>query len=368
MRQSEMDLLLAKGEYEVRSYFLCGLSARANNVNGTTMYLTNKRLVLEFMNNNEVSRREIPVDKITFVKSHYYEEEEDPTFAQNCVKQGTSLTIVGVLLSIFGLVGTLGVFDIFSLFGLTMPLLNLIFVGIALGFIAGGIAKFVKAKKFRPRVGKRLELLIGTDLDFEKGVSFTTDTTGKLRANMRTYRGTAANSLVGRVQLTPTREAKKMTNELGALIIDIKAGLYDEDPEVKAAREEKEREEKRQKRIEEQRKKRELEAQLALEEEKRKSRQTTTEVSKKDLKEKKRRVVDNSYYDENIKKDREARMAKYGAPLDIDVDTLEDPAIPSAMTMQLKKSKMNVPQKKKNINNDLIDDEYEAIIKSLNIN
>ena len=62
---------------------------------------------------------------------------------------------------------------------------------------------------------------------------------------MRTYSGTAFNSLLGRVELSPTREAKKMIIEIGALLIYIKAGMYDEDPEVREKREREAREKKK---------------------------------------------------------------------------------------------------------------------------
>ncbi len=360
MRQAEMDLLLAKDEYEIRSYFLCGASARTNNVDGTSMILTNKRLVLEYMNNFEVSRKEIPIDQITFVKSHYYEEEEDPTFANNCMRKGILFIVFSILSVILGVVGLTGIFDMFSLFGLNIPLLNLVFVVIAIVLLSFGISNFRKAKKFKPRIGKRLELLIGTSLDFDKGLSFTTDSTGKLRDNMRTYSGTKDNSLIGKVSLSPTREAKKMTNELGALIIDIKAGLYNEDPAIKAKREAEEKERIRQEKIQE--KNKVLKEQKVLAEENNNEKKSKTETTP--LKKKSKPQVE---VDEKIKKDREARMAKYGVPMEeLDEDELEDD-VPSAISMQFKKSKMKPPQKKKS-EDELIDEEYEAIMKSLNMN
>ncbi len=361
MRQAEMDLLLAKDEYEIRSYFLCGASARTNNVDGTSMILTNKRLVLEYMNNFEVSRKEIPIDQITFVKSHYYEEEEDPTFANNCMRKGILFIVCSILSVILGVVGVTSVFDMFSLFGLNIPLLNLIFVVIAIVLLSFGISNFKKAKKFKPRIGKRLELLIGTSLDFDKGLSFTTDSTGKLRDSMRTYSGTKDNSLIGKVSLSPTREAKKMTNELGALIIDIKAGLYNEDPAIKAKREAEEKERIRQEKNQE--KNKVLKEQKLSIEESNNEKKSKTETASIKKKVKPYEVE----VDEKIKKDREARMAKYGVPLEeLDEEELED-EVPSAISMQFKKSKMKPPQKKKS-EDELIDEEYEAIMKSLNMN
>lgn len=346
MRQAEMDLLLAKGEYEVRSYFLCGASARTNNVDGTTMFVTNKRIVLEFMNHFEVSRKEIPIDQILFVRSHYYEEEEDPSFAYKCRNVAISAFVLAIAFIAVGVLALANIFNVFSLLGLSISWLPFIPIGLGVVLcVLGGI--FIdKAKKFKPRVGKKLELLIGTTLDYDKGLGFTTDSTKSLRDNMRTYSGTPFNSLVGSVELNPTREAKKMVNELGALIIDIKAGMYDEDP---AIREKRERELKEKKRREE-------EAKKALERE-----QESLKNKKEVQKEERRKPQENKY---DLKKDREERMAKYGKPIEED----EYSNLPLNMQAAYRKAKVQMhPTKTKKTEDELLEEEYLAVIKSLNL-
>ena len=360
MRQSEMDLLLAKGEYEVRSYFLCGASARTNNVDGTNMYVTNKRIVLEFMNNYELSRREIPIDQILFIKSQYYEEEETSSFADKCRNAAIIFFTFATLFLAIGVLGIIKIFDVFALFGLNIPLLNIIPMVIAIVFIVLGGVNVSKAKRFRPRVGKRLELLIGTTLDFDQGVSFTTDSTKTLRDNMRTYSGTAFNSLLGRVELSPTREAKKMINEIGALLIDIKAGMYDEDPEV---REKREREAREKKKLEEAQERERQQRQKAQEANQKAALEATKKRREENMSKKETREPSKS----ELQREKEARMAKYGSLIE---EEEWEPEVPRAVQQQFKKSKMPIPkkpEKRQKTEDELLEEEYQAVINSLNL-
>lgn len=360
MRQAEMDLLLAKGEYEVRSYFLCGASARTNNIDGTNMYVTNKRIVFEFMNNYELSRREIPIEHILFIKSQYYEEEETPEFAIKCRNRAITSFVFASLLLIISILGLVKVFDLLALFGLNMPLLYIIPAVLSIVLFAIGGVYINKEKQFRPRIGKRLELLIGTTLDFEQGVGFTTDSTKVLRDNMRTYAGTSSNSLLGRVELSPTREAKRMINEIGALIIDIKAGLYDEDPEVREKREREAREKKKLEEAQERERQR-----LIREKEERERKEKLAQKKQKQAPPAKKNSIDPSKKD--LQKERAARMAKYGAPIEDEEDEFIDVQMPSAMKAQFRKSKMPPPKPRQKTEDELLEEEYQAVINSLNL-
>ena len=69
----------------------------------------------------------------------------------------------------------------------------------------------------------------------------------------------------------------------------------------------------------------------------------------------------------DLQREKEARMAKYGSLIE---EEEWDPEVPRAVQQQFKKSKMPIPkkpEKRQKTEDELLEEEYQAVINSLNL-